>query len=783
MIHPQGPTPSPARSSRCHAALPAALAVLALPAVLTACSKSEWTPPPSNVRDDARNLELVDKLLDKMEERDVYVLELEDNGGVRVHLDRRQGGLAAGPVMMAPGAVPTASGASATDAGGATDSASAPVVVAEVVGPSDAQPDLFHPDNQPDANGNRPAQPDPVYGGRVIVHLSSMPKHMNYMTENSAVTRRMLYETHEFLLKQDWEYHTYDPRVAESYEVEDIVVLTPGAEDNYEGARALRVRPLGFDEPFEGHVLFGSVEETGDGGARVTPVSTGGSAIAAAMDVAAEDVLAIERGCAMTFQLRDDVMWHPAEGEADGETYSISGHMLDARDVQFSWESYRNPDVDCDQIRFQFEKVTGCEVIDDHKIRFFYQEQYFQSLGSVGTSLTILPSHIYDLSDQDNPWYDPEATQAAQGKHVNENPHNQKWVGLGPYRVTDYNQQFVEAERFDDYFDPANSGYVDTIRWRYISDDNTSFQALLNGELDFFERVKSSDYFGAATEKPEFTSQFYKGYKYLGSYGYTGWNSQQPYLADKQVRQALAHAFPFEEYLRTNYKNLARQITGPFPYSSSAYDHSVEPYPYDLDRATELLEEAGFYDTDGNGIVDRDGEDLVIDFMMPSGNDASKNLGLTMQENFGKIGVGIEIVQYEWATFLERMRQRDFDGCNLAWVPPLESDPEQVWHSKWGQPEIESSNNSGIREPELDALILKGQRTIDFEERQEVWQEIHRFLYDWQPYLFGYNVPQKFAMSKRIRGFETFAIDPGYSIRRWYFTSLDEPGTRTTRER
>jgi ABC-type transport system substrate-binding protein len=247
------------------------------------------------------------------------------------------------------------------------------------------------------------------------------------------------------------------------------------------------------------------------------------------------------------------------------------------------------------------------------------------------------------------------------------------------------------------------------------------------------------------------------------------------------VRQALAHAFPADEYLRTNYKNLARRVTGPFPYSSAGYDHSLKPYPYDLDRARKLLEEAGFFDTDGNGIVDKDGRDLVIEFMMPSGNDASKNMGLVMQENFGRIGVSVKFAGLEWATLLDRMKKRDFDCVNLSWIPGLESDPEQIWHSKWGQPAVEGSNNSGIREPELDALILAGQREVDFDRRQEVWKQMHRFLYDWQPYTFLYNVPQKFAMTKRIRGFQTFALDPGYSIRRWYFVDPSEPGTRPAR--
>ena len=615
----------------------------------------------------------------------------------------------------------------------------------------------------------------------MIVHLSSLPKHLNYVTENSAVTRRILYELHETLLVQDWESHEFVPRLAKNYTLEGMVVLQPGAEERYPGARPLRVRPLGYDEPFDGYVLFGDVEELPGGAFRVRPGSQGGTALTQPVEVAASDAIGYEGGCVMTFDLRDDVRWQPAKGTANGQDYDIADQVLDIDDVRFSWSVYANPDVDCDEKRFQLEKITDCEVVGPSSLRMFYQEQYFLTVETIGTSLTILPSHIYNLADPDNPWYDPDATPSEQAEHINVNPHNQKWVGLGPYQLTEWNQQWVEAKRFDGYFEPSNSGYVDTIRWRYIGDDNTAWQALLNGELDYFERVKSTDYFGAATEQEEFTSNYYKGYKYLGTYGYTAWNTHRPYLSDKRVRQALAYAFPADDYLRTNYKNLARRTSGPSPVGSPAYDDSLEPYPYDLDKARGLLEAAGFFDTDGNGIVDKDGRDLVIEFMMPSGNDASKNMGLVMQENYGRIGVGIEFAPLEWATFLDRMKKRQFDACNLAWVPTLESDPEQIWHSKWGQPGVESSNNSGIREPELDALIKQGQRELDFDARQEIWRSIHRFLYDWQPYLFAYNVPQKFAMTKRIRGLQTFAIDPGYSIRRWYFVDPDEPGTRASR--
>ena len=743
---------------------------------LTACSSESWEAPPAAASSGTLNEEevarIVEALVVTMESGGVYELEVEHAGsGLRLRLDRRKA--TAGVISSV--AAPAQEEGEAPEPIKEFKAKPAKSAVAEVTGPSEAAVDVFHPDR---VDGE---ELTPLYGGRAIVHLASMPKHMNYVTENSAVTTRMLYEVHETLLKQDWEFHEFRPRVASGYEVEDMLVLADGAEVRYSGAKTLRVRPLGYPEPFDGYVLYGKITELSSGGYLVEPQTTGGSAIGAAIEVAAADCLSLERGCALTFKLRDDVVWHPAEGDVDGKPYSISGEKLDAGDVHFSWDLYSNAEVDCDEKRFQFEKISDCEIIDEFTLRFFYQEQHFQTVETIGTSLTLLPSHVYNLKDPQNPWFDAEASSSQQANHINENPHNQLWVGVGPYRVLEWNQQFIEAKRFAEYFDESNGGYLDTIRWRYIGDDNTAWQGLMNGELDYFERVKSTDYFGAATEQDEFKSQFYKGYKYLGTYGYTGWNSHRPYLSDKRVRQALAHAFPADEFLRTNYKNLARRVSGPSPYSSAAYDHSLEPYPYDLEKARELLEEAGYYDTDGNQIVDKDGRDLVLEFMMPSGNDASKNLGLVMQENFALVGIKLEFAALEWATFLDRMKKREFDGCNLAWVPTLESDPEQLWHSKWGAPEIEGSNNAGIQEPELDALILKGQREIDFEKRQEVWKAIHRFLYDWQPYLFGFNVPTKYALSKRLRGFQSFAIDPGYSLRRWYYVDPSEPGTRASR--
>ena len=120
----------------------------------------------------------------------------------------------------------------------------------------------------------------------------------------------------------------------------------------------------------------------------------------------------------------------------------------------------------------------------------------------------------------------------------------------------------------------------------------------------------------------------------------------------------------------------------------------------------------------------------------------------------------------------------------LPWVPDLESDPEQLWHSAQGEYKVRGSNISGVKDAYLDELIEAGQRELDTEKRMAIWRKMHRYIYEEiQPYLFMYNVPQKFGMAKRFRGFQASAIDPGYIIRRWFLWDPSEAGTRSTLDR
>lgn len=591
-------------------------------------------------------------------------------------------------------------------------------------GPGFSEPDKFHPDKD--------KKVEPRRGGRVIVHVSSFPKHMNYTTENSATTRRILREVHETLVDRDWETWEHRPVVAESFVIEDTLVLPGGRGDD------------------NANIYYGKITEEGDEYV-IQPISTGNK-LKETKRVKKEDGMELQLGNVFTFKLREGVKWH-------------DGIPFDAHDVAFSHAVYKNPHVDCEAARYKF-KGGASDVIDKHNIRIFYDTQYFLALDSF-QDMTLLASHVYNLRDPDHPDHNASVTDEQLGKYINEHPNNRTFIGLGPYKITEYKDEYIEAVRFDDYFNPNDAGYVDTIRWRHISSDDTAKQAVINGDIDYWERLKTEDYFGDFVNQKEFKDKLYKGLASYNYMGYTAWNCRRDKLSDPMVRKALGHAFNWEEYIKTTYFGLGARMSGTQYFFSPTTDRSLELVPFDLGEAEDLLLEAGWYDRDGDDLIDKDGNPFILEFLMPTGNKASEKFGQIFQENLSKIGIKVDIVTREWATFLERLYEREFDCANLAWITPVESDPEQIWMSY--QADVpRSSNHSGFKSEKVDELIKKIKRELDTEKRKALFHEMQREIYAQQPYMFGINQPKKFAMSKRIRNLKTYGIDPGYKIRDWF---------------
>jgi len=649
----------------------------------------------------------------------------------------------------------------------ASRGADAAQVALPAAGPGAAEVDRFHPDLQPDAKGKRPARPQPALGGSLTLQIPSRIGGLCGALDNSASTAQVQNAVHDRLLEMDPETWVMQPELA-SRVIEDQLVLTEEGASRHPTARALqRPKPDARDEREHVAVLYGELQDAGTSW-RLTPRSPG-NPTREAIDVAKSDVREVVRGGAITFELRQDVLWHPSEGFPE--------HRFDSGDVLFSWRIYSNPQINCNDRRYQFQKVAEAEVIGLYALRFFLARPDAWAADDLA-EMCLLPAHLYDLSDPDNPDYDPAASQEKAARYVNENPHNRQWVGLGPWRVTSFGNDTIEAERFERYYDPARAGYFDRIRWRSFADDAAALQALLAGELDYFDRLSGDDYLGGQSELEAFRTRCYKALGQGGRYAYVCWNLHNPALADVRVRQAFAHCIDVQkDALEGFYRGLGNVVSGPFPFYSLAYDHSVEPIGFDLDRARALLAEAGWYDRDGDGWVDRDGQPLKLTYSAITGSLFSSRIGLVLKENLKQVGVDLELNEFDFPTLQQRSMERALDCFSQAWLPPLEPDPEQLWHSRWGKAGVMSQNLSGLEDPEVDALIERGQRELDTNARMEVWHQLHRRLAELAPYLWLVNPATKVAVSKRLFGVQLFHVEPGYDVRRWYLRAGTE-GTR-----
>jgi ABC-type transport system substrate-binding protein len=583
----------------------------------------------------------------------------------------------------------------------------------------DTSPDRFLPAGSPAATPRR--------GGTVVVHVEALPRHLNYLTDNSGVTRRILQELHGTLLARDLFTGEHCPQLAESWVVEDTLVR------------------------LDGRRLYGELVSEAEGW-RVVPRSTPGHALASSISVASADIGRVERGTVFTFRLREGLRWH-------------DGRPLRPEDFLLTWRLSKIPQVQCDEKRFEFDHLVHAEKLDERTLRFFYDRQYFGA-AAVFESLVPLPAHVYDLRDPLHPAPRPEASDEELARHVNEHAANRRWVGIGPYRLVEFNDEYVEAVRAENGWPAEDSGWFDSIRWRVITDDALAYRAMCAGEIDFTSRLLSDDYFRSA-EDASFRARAYTGYFYTPRASYVAWNLKRPQFADVRVRTALALACDFEGYIDGFYRGLAQRVTAEWFDGGRDYDRELAPLPFDVARARALLTEAGWYDRDGDGFADRDGEALRIEILTQAGSRSGEVFLQRYQETLAQAGVKLEPRYVAWPKLLESVREREFDGVFKVWVVPIESDPHQRWHSD--QVGRGTANETSFADAKLDRAIESYAEELDPERRGAISREIHRRLYAEQAYLYGVKVPHKFGASLRLRNVRVGPIDPGYRIRDWYF--------------
>lgn len=435
----------------------------------------------------------------------------------------------------------------------------------------------------------------------------------------------------------------------------------------------------------------------------------------------AESWEASEDRLTYVFHLKKNLKWQ------DGQPFT-------ARDVLFSFERIRDPKVDSAHLRNYYQDIEDLQILDDHTIRYTYRIPYFRALEFCG-GIPIVPAHVFsDTSD------------------FNNHPIGRHPVGNGPYRLLRWDTgREIVLVRNEAYW--GQRPHFDRIVLKLISDPTAALQVLKKGGLDRMSLRPIQ--WVRQTQGRRFSENYRKLKYYTPSYSYIGWNQRRPIFSDRRTRLAMTLMTDRETILKKILFGLGTVVSGPFYINSPDYNQAIEPYPYDPPKAMDLLRSAGWEDRDGDGILDKEGVPFRFEFLLPSGSRLGEQVATILQENLKQVGIRMEIRKLEWAVFIQRINERNFDACTLGWSLSWESDPFQLWHSSQA---ARGSNYVGFQNDEADRIIESARQEFDAEKRRSMYHRFHEILHHEQPYTFLFTREELEAVSSRFRNVNVYPM-------------------------
>jgi peptide/nickel transport system substrate-binding protein len=297
-----------------------------------------------------------------------------------------------------------------------------------------------------------------------------------------------------------------------------------------------------------------------------------------------------------------------------------------------------------------------------------------------------------------------------------------------------------------------------------ITNEVAELQALRSHDIDFMR--PTSEQFSEVSKVQKFLEEFrcLSYWDPTTGYSYIGWNEERPFFKDRRVRQVLTMLINRDSINEYLLKGLGHVISGPFYIYGHQGDPNIQPWPYDPQKAKQLLDEAGWVDHDGDGICDKDGVPFKFRFMTVSGTPFYERLAKLIKDEMAKVGIELTVDPYEWSVFQERLNTRSFDAVTLAWGGTVEEDPYQIWHSS--QIGNRGSNYVGFKNAEADSLIEQARRTMDEDKRNELYPRLHRILHEEQPYTFMFTRPFLQLLDRRFENVKVHKL--GLNPLEWY---------------
>lgn len=446
--------------------------------------------------------------------------------------------------------------------------------------------------------------------------------------------------------------------------------------------------------------------------------------------------------------LRDDLTWS-------------DGKPITAHDVAFSFQAIMNPKVPAVAVRSGTDELKWVHAYDDRTVVYFHKEPLATNIWNI--FFPVIPKHIYEESMKSDP------TLGTSEHHIK---YEANPISGGPYTIVKRSRgQEIVLQRREDWYmhqgrQVRHKPYFKEVRFQIIEDPNTALLAIKDGRIDDIEMT--AEHWMTQTNTDDFYRRNTKAMGVEWSHSYIGWNVKVPFFEDKRVRQAMSYALDHDEMLKNIGYGLWEPGQGIYhPTAWMAPKPMPQPYRQDLAKAEKLLEEAGWEDTDGDGIRDKmiNGrlEKFEFSLMLGSGSDTGLKIAQLLKTNLDQIGIVCNIKPTEFTVLQEDARGHKFQAMLAGWGTG--SDPstgKNLWTTK--ALEQDGRNYTQYTNPEIDRLFELGEKEFDRDKRAEIYGKIHTILWEDQPYTWLYYRSSFFGFNKNVRGYLFSPRNPyGYS--------------------
>ena len=494
--------------------------------------------------------------------------------------------------------------------------------------------------------------------------------------------------------------------------------------------------------------------------------------------LAKEMPTASEDNLSFTYELKDGIKWD-------------DGTPLTSKDVAFSVKLMLSPLTNNAQIRSNYTTVIkSIELDKENPMKFTMHAQnvhwdnkyIFSELYMVQKSLWDKKGVLDNVTFADLLSDDFKETEVLSDwfnayNNADNSYQPELLVGLGAYQVTEWvASQYITIEKKENWWGKNDSSvyskaYPDKIIFKIIKEDASAYLALKNQEIDVtyslgtikLMKLQEREYFNDNYESA-FLDRY--AFSYLGMNMKPDGIKRKPYFVDQKVRRAMAYLLPLDEIIEVMMHGKASRQASLISPLKKTYNDTLQLIPLDIEKAKELLAEAGWVDTDGDNIRDKmiNGVKTPFSFKLSyMSSPTSKEIVLMIKESMYKAGVVAEPTPMDFTLFYKNAMDHNFDGMLGGWGGSASySNPMQLWHtSSWV---TKGSNFCGFGDAESDALIEAANLTLDPKTHNDALLRLQAKVYEDQPYVFMYSTKRKFAIHKRFNNRGMYYERPGVML-------------------